>query len=159
MAFFSDLGETLTETGKEVSQKVKGLTGIAKLNLEVKKKEEFIQKQYREIGRQYYELHKDDEDPFLEEIMLIRETMKEIEQLKSEIAELKGTRICSACGAVIEQDAVFCKMCGEKCDSIVDENPVAAEVENMEGSSEEDIEAVVEENVEEPETEEITEEP
>lgn len=159
MAFFSELGETITETGKEVSQKVKGLTEIAKLNMDVKKKEEFIQKQYREIGKQYYALHKDDEEPFLEEIMLIRETMEEIEQLKAEIAELKGTRICSACGAVIEQDALFCKMCGEKCDSIIDENSAAAEVGNEETLSEEDVETVVEENIEAPETEEMTKQP
>ena len=49
MDFFSKLGETITETGKDVSQKAKELTELAKLNMSMKKKEEFVQKQYLEI--------------------------------------------------------------------------------------------------------------
>ena len=94
MAFFTNLGETISATGKDVSQKVRDLTGIAKLNLDVKVKEDFVEKQYMEIGKQYFDLHKDDEEPFFEEMKLIQETLKEIEQLKAEIADLKGKKKC-----------------------------------------------------------------
>ena len=124
MAFFTNLGETISATGKDVSQKVRDLTGIAKLNLDVKVKEDFVEKQYMEIGKQYFDLHKDDEEPFFEEMKLIQETLKEIEQLKAEIADLKGKKKCSACGAVVEQDAVCCNKCGAKCESIFEEEAV-----------------------------------
>ena len=71
MDFFNKLGDVITETGKDVSQKVSDLTGIARLNMDVRKREDFVKKQYTEIGKQYYELHKEDEEPFFEEIKLI----------------------------------------------------------------------------------------
>ncbi len=127
MAFFTNLGETISATGKDVSQKVRDLTGIAKLNLDVKVKEDFVEKQYMEIGKQYFELHKDDEEPLFEEMKLIQETLKEMEQLKAEIADLKGKKKCSVCGAVVEQDAVYCNKCGAKCESIFEEEAVTPE--------------------------------
>ena len=48
MDFFSKLGETITETSKDVSQKAKDLTELARLNMCVKKKEDFVQKR---VGR------------------------------------------------------------------------------------------------------------
>ena len=88
MDFFNKLGDVITETGKDVSQKVSDLTGIARLNMDVRKREDFVKKQYTEIGKQYYELHKEDEEPFFEEIKLIRETLQEIDELKIQIAEI-----------------------------------------------------------------------
>lgn len=134
MTFFTKLGETISATGKDVSQKAKDLTGIAKLNLDVKAKEEFVQKQYMEIGKQYFDLHKGDEEPFFEEVNLIKETLKEIEDLKSEIADLRGQKKCPACGAVIEQDALFCNKCGAKCESIFEEEDVITPVKQEEAA-------------------------
>lgn len=71
MDFFSKLGDAITETGRDVSQKVSEMTGIAKLNMEIRSKEDFVQKQYTQIGKQYYEMHKEDQEPFFEEMKLI----------------------------------------------------------------------------------------
>ncbi|EOS21099.1 hypothetical protein C806_04684 [Lachnospiraceae bacterium 3-1] len=136
MAFFTNLGETISATGKDVSQKVRDLTGIAKLNLDVKVKEDFVEKQYIEIGKQYFELHKDDEEPLFEEMELIQQSLKEIEQLKAEIADLKGKKKCSVCGAVVEQDAVYCNKCGAKCESIFEEEVVTPEKPQEDGVTE-----------------------
>lgn len=132
MAFFTKLGETISATGKDVSQKAKELTELARMNLDVKAKEDFIEKQYMEIGKQYFELHKEDEEPLFEEIKLISESLMEIERLKSEMAELKGKKKCPACGAVVEQDAIFCNQCGAKCESIFEEETVTSVNENEE---------------------------
>lgn len=114
MDFFTKLGDTISATGKDVSKKAKDLTGLAKLNMDVRAKEEYVLKQYTEIGKRYYEQHKDDTEPAFGEIVLIKEAMEEIEALKGEIAQLKGLKKCSACGAVMELDAVFCNKCGAK---------------------------------------------
>ena len=60
MEFFDKLSESLVSAGKDVSQKAKDVSEIAKLKLDIKSKEDYVQKQYEELGRSYYEKHKDE---------------------------------------------------------------------------------------------------
>ena len=112
MEFFDKLGETLMTAGRDVSQKAKELSGAAKLNLDIKAKEDFVQKQYAEIGRQYYEAHKDDASTEFEQFASIREALESIEQMKKDLLELKGAKACPQCGAKMPEDAAFCSECG-----------------------------------------------
>lgn len=121
MDFFSRLGETLTEAGKDVSQKAKDLTGIAKLNMDIKAKEDYMNKQYAAIGKKYYDLHKEDEEPLFEEMALITEAAEEIQRMERELADLKGMKKCPSCDASMEQDAMFCPKCGAKYESVYEE--------------------------------------
>lgn len=122
MDFFGKLGETLTETGKDVSQKVTDLTEITKLKMEIRSKEDSVRRQFTEIGKQYYELHKDDAEPLFEEISLINETLQKIEELRGEVAERKGKKICPSCGAPNDAEASFCNKCGAKCETVCEED-------------------------------------
>lgn len=122
MDFFTKLGETISEAGKDVSKKAKDMTGIAKLNMDMKAKEDYINKQYAAIGKQYYELHKDDEEPLFEEMSLIREAEEEILRMEQELADLKGLKKCPSCGAAMEQEAQFCSKCGAKYESVYEED-------------------------------------
>ena len=63
MSFFDEMKESLVSAGKDVSQKAKEVSGIAKLKLDVKSKEDYVEKQYAELGRIYFEQHKDEEEP------------------------------------------------------------------------------------------------
>lgn len=112
MEFFDKLGETLMTAGRDVSQKAKELSGAAKLNLDIKAKEDFVQKQYAEIGKQYYEAHKDDASTEFEQFASIREALESIEQMKKDLLELKGAKACPQCGAKMSEDAAFCSECG-----------------------------------------------
>lgn len=114
MDFFSKIGDTITSTGRDVSQKAKELTGLAKLNMDVRSKEEYVLKQYSEIGKRYYEMHKDDAEPQFEEMSLIKAALEEIEDLKNEIAEMKGLKHCTSCGAIMGAEDAFCTKCGAK---------------------------------------------
>lgn len=114
MDFFSKLGDTISATGRDVSQKAKDLTGIAKLNMDVRSKEEYVLKQYSEIGKRYFEMHKDDAQAEFEEVALIKAALEEIEGLKNEIAVMKGLSHCTSCGAVMGADDAFCTKCGAK---------------------------------------------
>ena len=62
MDFFDRMGEKLVIAGKDVTQKAKDLSGTAKLNFDIKAKEDFIEKQYAQIGKLYYEDHKEEAD-------------------------------------------------------------------------------------------------
>lgn len=114
MDFFSKLGDTLSATGKDVSRKAKDLTGLTKLNMDVRSKEEYVLRQYTEIGKQYYDQHKEDAEPQFAEMTLIKEALEEIEALKKEIAELKGLKKCQSCGAALNMEDAFCNKCGAK---------------------------------------------
>lgn len=63
----------MSEAGKGVSQKAKDITGIAKLKLDIKSKEDYVNKLYMAIGKRYYEMHHEDAEPLFEEISLIEE--------------------------------------------------------------------------------------
>ena len=49
MEFFDKLSESLVSAGKDVSQKAKDVSEIAKLKLDIKSKEDYVQKQYEEL--------------------------------------------------------------------------------------------------------------
>lgn len=136
MEFFEKLGDAITGMGRDVSQKVTDATEIAKLRMDIRSKEESVRKQYLEIGRQYYELHKDDSEPLFEEVTLIKETLEKIEELKAQIAENKGKKICPACGAANEEDASYCSKCGAKCEDVCVEEPVEMDAEPVEMETE-----------------------
>ena len=111
----------MTEAGKDVSQKVKDMTGIARLNMDIKAKENYINKQFAVIGEQYYEMHKDDIEPLFEEMALINEAKEEILRMQNELADLKGMKKCPSCGATADQEAQYCPSCGTKYESVYEE--------------------------------------
>lgn len=115
MSFLDDMRESLVSAGKDVSQKAKEVSGIAKLKLDVKSKEDFVEKQYAELGRAYFEAHRDDEERAEDEqFKVIREALAEIERMKTEILNLQGAAECPNCGAKMPAGASFCSSCGTK---------------------------------------------
>ena len=91
MSFFDEMKESLVSAGKDVSQKAKEVSGVAKLKLDVKSKEDYVEKQYAELGRTYFDAHRDDEENAEnEQFTVIKEALAEIERMKAEILNLQG---------------------------------------------------------------------
>lgn len=122
MDFFEKLGDTIVNVGKDVTQKAKDVSGIAKLKLDIKSKEEFIKEQYIELGKVYYEMHRDDAAEGQDRFDLIKEALEEIERMKVQILELKGARKCPDCGAEAADTADYCSVCGAKLTVVVEED-------------------------------------
>ena len=79
MSFFDEMKESLVSAGKDVSQKAKEVSGVAKLKLDVKSKEDYVEKQYAELGRTYFDAHRDDEENAEnEQFKVIKEALAEI---------------------------------------------------------------------------------
>lgn len=122
MGFFDELTESLTTAGKDVTQKAKDMSEIARLKLDVKSKEDYVQKQYMAIGQTYFEKHKDEEGiEEAEQFFLIREALDEIERMKAEILKLRGAAECPKCGSRMPEGAAFCSNCGTKMDDMYEE--------------------------------------
>ena len=80
------------------------------------------QKQYEELGRSYYEKHKDEEEcEEAEQFFLIKEAVEEIERMKAEVLRIQGSAECPKCGAKMPEGAVYCSNCGTKMDDMYEE--------------------------------------
>ena len=82
----------------------------------------YVQKQYEELGRSYYEKHKDEEGcEAAEQFFLIKEAVEEIERMKAEVLRIQGSAECPKCGAKMPEGAVYCSSCGTKMDDMYEE--------------------------------------
>lgn len=122
MDFFDKIGETIVSAGKDVKEKAKDVSEVAKLRLDIRSKEDFVEKQYTALGKAYYEKHNGESDcEEAEQFFLIREALEEIERMKAEILKLQGSAECPKCGAKMPDAATFCSNCGTKLDDMFEE--------------------------------------
>lgn len=127
MEFFDKLGATLSTAGRDVSQKAKDLSGTAKLNLDIKAKEDEIQKQYTELGKLYYAAHKNDAAAEgINYINSIRTAEQEIARMREEILKIKGAIKCPNCGAQLPEGTGFCGQCGTRIPVAAAPTPASA---------------------------------
>lgn len=115
MSFFSQIGDKLTSVGQETATKAKNFAEATKLNGRVNDLEKQISQLYEEIGKAYFENHKEDagaeEREKIEKICTIQQ---EIADCKEQIKDLKGVENCPSCGAEVVPGAAFCNVCGAK---------------------------------------------
>lgn len=139
MAFFDKLGETLSNTGKDVAKKAKELAEVASLNSQVSAQEESINKVFLEIGKMVYEKKEEWTSPEMaEKFGTVDAAYAEIARLKKEIMTVKGVKQCPKCGAEVQNDSAFCPSCGT---AIPKEEPQAAEPVQEEAPAEEEAAA------------------
>ncbi len=128
MDFFERLGDTIVNVSRDVTQKAKDVSGIAKLKLDMKAKEDFIKEQYAALGKWYYQEHKEEEGEQRAWIQRIDESLEAIAQMELKILELKKARVCQECGAQASDTAEYCSVCGAKLVVVVKEDVPEADV-------------------------------
>lgn len=138
MSIFDNIGVNLTNAGKIVSQKAKNTTEATSLSNKQRKERRNIQTCYSEIGKLYYELHKNDPEPEFEEFVnsiaasetLIEELQTEIDTVRLREPELvtelpsnpnnrsviavtkPSAMVCMQCGRSYPADRSYCPDCG-----------------------------------------------
>lgn len=108
-SFFDKLSDTVIMAGTLAGQTAKEFTEKAKLQYEIRTRESYLGELYKELGKEYYAKHKDDEDA---DFVEIENLMNELSDLRQEMADRKGTRRCPVCNASIPADADYCGKCG-----------------------------------------------
>lgn len=84
------IGETISVKGKEAVDKAKVLAEIANLKGQINTCEEVIRQNYLEIGRAYYEDHREMPDgSFEKQCRAIDNARNGIEELRKKVEELK----------------------------------------------------------------------
>ena len=134
MAFFEKLGETLTNASNSVAQKTQNFAEVNNLNKAVSSNQTAIQNMYVEIGRLYYEAHKEDADAeYASQCQIINDAFVNINSLQEQIRVIKGIAVCPNCGAEVANDSAFCAKCGSQIvapvnNQGVNQTPVQPEV-------------------------------
>ena len=132
MAFWEDFSETISTKSKEMADKAKNFTDIASLRGQIVSYENVMLRNYKEIGKAYYQAHKNDlTQEFEEQMQAISDAENTIAELKKRISELKGTQKCSYCGNDVPDDSTFCPKCGNKIadeDTFYDEEDSTTDV-------------------------------
>ena len=136
MDFFDKVGEAITSTSKDVVKKAKDLAETTNLNVQISSQEKIINTAYTEIGKVYYEEHKNETDAlYIAQFDTIREASEKIAQLKADLTKIKGIKFCATCGAELCGDAAFCSGCGAKVEEETEEAEVVAEADKAEGEA------------------------
>ena len=113
MAFFDDIGNALSHAGQNVVQKTKDTAEVVRLNGAISEEEQRIQTLYSEIGKRYFELHANDYESALEEMVLgIKGANTKITQYRDQVMKLRGVIYCTGCHAEILVNAPGCPYCG-----------------------------------------------
>lgn len=115
---FEKLVETINNTGKAVGEKTRQGSDIVKANVKIASEERALTDIYTEIGKLYYDNHK--ENPCCETMAELcsraSEKLGSLESLKSQVRALKGVNVCENCGAEVPLGNEFCGKCGAKID-------------------------------------------
>ena len=115
MAILGRIKSGVTSAGQNAAQQTKNFAEVAKLNSVNSEKEKKIAQLYSDIGKSYYERHRQDGDAEeSEKIEKINALFDEIAQNREKIMQIKGVVKCEKCGADVPIDAAFCSHCGEK---------------------------------------------
>ncbi len=146
MANWENIKDSLFAAGRDVSQKAKEVSEVAKLKMDIHAKEDFVEKQFAILGRAYYEVKKDNVSAEEEEqFAVIKEALDEIERMNQQMLDIQGVVVCPNCGKKVPADNCYCSACGAKLDDVV----VDAEVVSEEPVTEDTVEPPVEEHTEE----------
>lgn len=115
MAFLDGIGKKLSQTGQDVMKKTRNFADSTKLTGMIADEERNINALYPQIGKAYYELHKNDPEYALSELVAaVNDAFARIEQLKDQIAAINGGQKCPRCGANVPEGGMFCNSCGAK---------------------------------------------
>ena len=112
MAFFEELGKTLSDTGKEVATKAKALTETIQLKTQISVEKTKLEEAYAVIGKQFYEANKEPEEAYAKAYEAVRASRERIAALEIELSQSEGTRICAECGAKVPKNTFYCGKCG-----------------------------------------------
>lgn len=121
MSFIDKLGDSIVSMSKDVGQKAKEASGIAKLKLDIRIKQEYVKEQYAQLGKVYYEAHKNEDVPEKQRFDKISDALDEIYKMELQILELKKARRCPNCGVEASETAEYCSNCGAKLGVVVGE--------------------------------------
>lgn len=88
--FLNKVSDVLNNTANEISDKAKEISEVSSLNVQIRSQEKIIESTYLELGKNYYEAHKDAaEDKYLEQLQTITVAIETADRLRQEVEQVK----------------------------------------------------------------------
>lgn len=143
--FFEDLGKKITETADMLTKKTEKVMEIQKLQNQIRNLERANERDLKDLGRMVFVAYKTDGDvkePYHELCENLKQREENIEDLKNQLEELRGSGKCPVCSAAVQEDMSFCPQCGAKLeketeeDDIFEDEDIVAEAVSKEAAEE-----------------------
>ena len=114
--FFGDLGKSITRATQRAAMRTGSLIESTKINAMITAESKAIEKLYLELGEIVYGQFEDGTITVDSQIQAVVDELdihlERISSYRTELAEVKGMKVCPSCGEIIETDALFCPKCG-----------------------------------------------
>ena len=114
--FFGDLGKSITKVTRRAMGRTGSLIESTRLGGQIGTEEKNLERLYSELGQLAYERCTDGRitpdavmRPVIEEMTV---SLGRIRGYRSELAEVRGQKVCVSCGTLISPDMLFCPKCG-----------------------------------------------
>lgn len=116
MGFFDEIGSKITGGVSAATNKTKELAEVSRLNSKISANNTAVKTKYEEAGRIVKaELAQGiSHEKLLEIFAEIDQLDAETAEMKKQVQQIKGIRICTSCGAEIPAESLFCASCGTK---------------------------------------------
>lgn len=89
--FLDKVGVAINNAANDLTDKAKEVAEVSALKGQLRSQEKIMENMYLEIGKQYYELHKDDaEDAFAAQIQNITTAKQTAERIRDDIDVIKA---------------------------------------------------------------------
>lgn len=112
MAFFEELGKTISGTGKEVATKARTLTETIQLRTQISAEKANLDEAYAAIGKLFYESGIEPGEAYVKAYEAVGTGRERLAALEIELLQTEGTRICAECGAKVPKESLYCGKCG-----------------------------------------------
>ncbi len=137
MEFIDKLKEVGCETYKYTAEKTSRIAKETKLKMKMSQKKSDIEDIYEEIGKAIYQEHireeKTDIKEQIEEFCTKIDVLSsEIDDIRTEILNLKDKKKCSVCAKEMDIEDKFCPSCGKEQPTVKIENAEVVTEENRE---------------------------
>lgn len=116
--------------------------------MDIRIKQEYVKEQYAQLGKVYYEAHKNEDVPEKHRFDKISDALDEIDRMELQILELKKARRCPNCGMEASEIAEFCSNCGAKLGVVVGESKAEDVTENDQPKEDVELEEEPDDNSE-----------
>lgn len=137
---FSVVAEETKKITKTVAGKTGNLVDVTKLNIALNDTDKKVKAIYEKMGRIVYQKYSEGiavTDEFTDLCEEIDEFVAEQESLRDQIAEIKKSVVCPACGKSNDKDSEFCSKCGYSFSSVKKEKEKSQVIEIVDFDDEE----------------------
>lgn len=158
--FFDGLGETLTRTARELGERAEQIYETQRIRNKISAEERIVDKLMADMGNLLYRRYKSQEAIDKELVTFCEEIDQhflKIKEYKENVADMRGKKVCPACGKAVDKEVSFCPYCGAACPNSVKTDAANAADEMQEEETQDCAKNQC--PVEEPECDEPQEEP